>query len=197
MEAKMTDEANFDCGDPAQTAQQNALNDKLRWACHSIRAVALIWLLWGVALGTWNWMNRDAFLTRLSKLYGLDAPSVTDLGYWSAFGAVTVSMLSSAVLVAFIWRLVRIYLDGQVFTVEAAARLRGVALAGFFATGVDIVVRPIAVMLVSADLFTKLPLYGWFSPQDLLYFLICGFLLALAVIFKTAAEIADDHARIV
>lgn len=193
----MADDATFESGDPAQTAESIALNGKLRWACHSIRAVALIWLLWGVGLSTWTWTDRGALLTRLNKLYGLDASSVTDFGYWSAFGAVTVSMLASAALVVFIWRLVRVYLDGRVFTVEAATRLRGVAYAGFLATGVDIGVRPIAASMLSSELMTKLPLHAWFNPNDLLYFLISGFLLALAVIFKTAAEIADEHARFV
>lgn len=193
----MSDDATFESGDPAPTAQRIALNAKLRRACHAIRAAAVIWVLWGLGLTLWTWGRRDDLLSRLEKLYGLDASSVTDLGYWSAVALVLASWLPSAALVIFIWRLARIYLDGRVFTVEAAARLRSVALAGFFAAGVVILTRPFTVALISSDLMAKLPLQFWLNPNDLLYFLISGFLLALAVIFKTAAEIADEHARFV
>jgi hypothetical protein len=197
MEMTMTDDASFDSGDPAQTAQLIALNNKLRWACHSIRAVALVWIVWVLGLILWIWGDRAGLLGRLTKLYGLDPSSVTDVGYWSAFALALASWLASAVLVVSIWRLARVYLDGRVFAVDAAARLRAVALAGFAATAVDIVVRPMGAVMLSPELLSKVPLYGWFNPPDLLYLLICGFILALSVIFMTAAEIADDHARIV
>ncbi len=103
----------------------------------------------------------------------------------------------SAFLVAMLWRLTRGYLAGEIFTAEAAFRLRAVAFAGFAATIADIVARPAQYALLSTDLLGKVPLYGWLHPQDLLYAIISGFLLGLAVIFRTAAEIAEDNAHIV
>jgi hypothetical protein len=41
-------------------------------------------------------------------------------------------------------------------------------------------------------------LFGqWVTPVDLMRLLFCLFLIALAHIFKVAAELADDHAGIV
>ncbi len=191
----MSDDAiEEEAGPPAPLV---VLDKSLRFACHSIRAVALIWVVWSGGLALWIWSDRAAMLDRWAKLYGLDPATVSDAAYWSSMCVILVIWAVSWSIVYYLWRLTRSYLDGRVFTVEAAGQLRAVALAGFAATAVSIVGRPIQVMLISSSLLAKLPLYAWLQPADLLYLLISGFVLALGVIFEAAAEIASDHARIV
>jgi uncharacterized membrane protein len=191
----MSDDASID--DSAAPPPTKTLARGLRLACWSIRAAALIWWIWTLAMATLLWGDRETMVGRWVKLYELAPASVSDRGYAGAFGLVFVAAAASAVMVYFLWRLTQCYLDGRVFTVEAARNLRRVALAGFAATAVGVLARPIQVWLISVDLFGKLPLYAWLQPPDLLYLLICGFLLALAVIFEAAAEIAEDSASIV
>jgi hypothetical protein len=64
------------------------------------------------------------------------------------------------------------------------------------------VVVDILGRILTASLFAgKLVVFGAYGPlvlpQDLLHLIFALFLLALVHIFKTAAEMAEDHAQIV
>jgi len=191
----MIDDATIETGEA--TAPPLVLDKSLRLACYSIRAVALIWWLWSSALAFWIWSDRETTVGRWVKLYDLDPASVSAAGYYGSTLVVVAIAAVAAVMVYFVWRLTRSYLDGRVFTVEAAGQLRKVALAGFAAVAAGVIGRPIQVAMISTSMFGKLPFYAWFGPPDLLYLVICGFLLALSVIFEAAAEIAEDNAKIV
>jgi len=182
---------------PAQLAHVVALNKKLRWACHAIRIVALVWCFWTLGLVSWIYIDRAGFLGRLHRLFGLDPATVTDVRYYVAFAVALASWSVSARLVFYIWRLARIYLDGQVFTIEAAGRLRDVAMAGVASWVADLVARPLGASLISTELLRMEPLHQWFHPLDLLHFMFFGFILALSVVFRTAAEIAAENAQFV
>jgi hypothetical protein len=136
-------------------------------------------------------------LGRLNKLFGLDPASVTDTRYYLAFAVALASWSVSTILVFYIWRLARAYLDGHVFTVEAAERLRAVALAGVAAWVADLLARPPGAALISTALLKQDPLHQWFHPLDLLHFMFFGFLFGLSVVFRTAAEIASENAQFV
>jgi hypothetical protein len=182
---------------PAQAAPLIALSKGLRWSCYSIRAFATLWVLAGGGIAAWNWMHREDFLDRMHKAFGIDPSSVSDASYWSAATLTVVPFLLTALVAYRLWRLTQIYLDGRVFTIEAAAAMRSVARTGFTAAIVGIVFRPIQVCLLSTALLGKLPIFNWFNASDLFNFLVAGFVLALSVILKAAAEIVDDHAQIV
>lgn len=184
-----------ECG--GQSAHVVALNNKLRWVCHAIQIVALIWSLWGLGFISWIYGDRAAFLGRLNRLFGLDPESVTDTRYCLAFAVALASWSVSTILVVCIWRLARVYLEGHVFTIEAAGRLRAVALAGAAAWVVDLLARPLGAALISSALLRQEPLHQWFHPLDLLHFMFFGFLFALSVVFRTAAEIASENAQFV
>jgi len=183
--------------DVAGTAQAIALSRRLRWSCYAIRAVAAIWLAFDAAASLWNWTDRARMREILSALYGLEPARVSDAGIMGAAAMTVVSVAAAAIFVVAVWRLAGVYLEGRVFTPEAADRMRGVALAGFGATLTDMIVRPIGAAMLASELLRKAPLYNWFNPNDLLYLLVSGFVLALAAIFRAAAKIAADHARIV
>lgn len=190
-------DANFEANMSNAPDQSAALSTKLRLACHTIRIVTTLWAVWNFCVYAWVWSDRDALLARQTKLYGLDPMTVTDIRYWSASALEFVSWLVSLIVVFRVWRLTRAYLDGRVFTMEAASRLRAVALAGLMATAVDAVLSPLSGALVLNDLLGRVPIYYWFNPTYLLYALMSGFLLALSVVFESAAEVANENAQFV
>jgi len=181
----------------AETAPMIALNERLRWACLGIRGVSVAWILWDWTVSLYIWSDRATMLDRLDRLYGLDTSSVSAGGYFGAAAMAVLSMTVATIFVGYLWRLVRVFLEGRVFSVDAADRMRDLALAGVAATLVDVVVRPIGAAMLSTELLGKIPPYNWFAPHDLLYLLISGFVFALGVIFRSAVQMADDHARIV
>jgi hypothetical protein len=182
---------------PPPSAQLIALNAKLRWACHSIRLVAVAWIVFGIGLTIWSWGHRGDTLETLQKAYGVNLESVSALGYWSSTAIALSTWALPALAVARLWFLTGIYLEGRVFSIEAAAAMRLCALTGLAAVVFEIAVRPLVFGLVSTELLAKLPAYAWINPQDVFYLLFCSCVLALGVILKTAAEIAGEHAQFV
>ena len=174
-----------------------ALRNRIAGACHAIRVASIAWAVWTLAMIVYVYADRDALAARLSREYSIEPTSFSPAGYWAAFAVVLVDWSVTVLLVLAVWRLTRGYLGGEFFAADAARRLRAVGLVGFLVIGVDIGARPLQYMLLSPDLPGRLPLYAWLQPQDLLYAIICGFLLALAVIFGSAAEIAEDNAQFV
>ncbi len=193
----MIDEATLSAPASPSGERFDALRNRIAVACHAIRLAAVVWIVWTLGLVVYVYSDRAGFVAKLAGYYALDPSSFAAGRYWAAFAVVLADWGVSAFLVAMLWRLTRGYLAGEIFTAEAAFRLRAVAFAGFAATIADIVARPAQYALLSTDLLGKVPLYGWLHPQDLLYAIISGFLLGLAVIFRTAAEIAEDNAHIV
>ncbi len=166
-----------------------ALRKRVGGLGQAVRIGAVLWCAWGLGLLLWNWTNSTQFLDRLSKFYGIDPNSILPERYWAAFAVSLVSWSATAALVVAIWRLAQTFIDGRFFTGEAAERLRVVALTGFAATAIDIVARFVGTATLSGELLSKIPLYYWLHPQDLLYLLICGFFLALSSIFAEAGVI--------
>jgi hypothetical protein len=182
-------------GPPMQLAQTAALREKIGWICHLVRAFAFLWASWDLILTLWVWLHRSEHLARAEAWTGVDPASVSDAGYWSAVAVVVAGWGFVAALTLAVWRLMGGYLQGEIFTVGAADRLRSVALTGFATETAAVIVKAVSLALMSPAIFAKAPLYIWLGPIDLLYLLMCGFLLALAAIFKTAAEIADEYAQ--
>jgi len=173
--------------DALSVSQTPALRKKIRSLGGAIRWAAVVWCIWGLGLLSWQWTHRAKFDAQVSKLYQIDASAIPDGRYFGAAAVSLASWAATAALVATVWRMTQTFIDGRYFTLEAARRLRLVALTGFAATLIDIVARPIGTAILSSELLAKLPFYVWLRPQDLLYALICGFFLALASIFAEAS----------
>jgi hypothetical protein len=191
----MTEAADKDS--PSPSARIVALNGKLRRACYSIRVVALGWIMLDGGLSLWNFSDRDAMLQRISRSQGVDVTNVSSLRYWSAALVMLLTMAVAGFFVAQLWRLTHIYLQGKVFALEAARAMRHTALAGFGLTLYSCIALPIAVGLISTDIFPTLAFYELIKPLSIFYLLISAFLLALSVIFEAAAEIVEDHAHFI
>jgi hypothetical protein len=180
-----------------QDARLMALRAKIGWICRAIDIGAVLTILWAVANNYDVLSDRAETVQRWAKIYSFDPSSVTESGYRSAFTVYVCLWMVIAALILAISRLMRGYLRGEVFSVAAAARMRRVGFAGLAVVAADILSRPLYIGLISTSLFSKMPLYSWIAPFDLLLLLFAGFVLALATIFKTAAAIALDHRQFV
>ena len=97
-----------------------------------------------------------------------------------------------------VWQLMGEYLRGRIFCPAAAIWMRRIGIFGSAAMVLDILCRP----LTSAIMSLHMPEGARFiavtvQPNDLLILLFLLAFVALAHIFKSAAELAEDHAQIV
>jgi hypothetical protein len=187
-------------------ALQSLLRARIGWLCHSIRIAAVLWAGWILVSIVWGWYQSgpdtaakiaeglghflNADLTGLSNAQ-VTATFVGALGLW----------LFDAAIVYCIWRLFGSYLQGRIFTVDAAVWMRRLGIIGFAALLAELVWRRLVLFILTAHAHVPaatLLLAGQpLIPFDLLRVLFCLLVVMLGQIFKTAAEMADDHARIV
>jgi len=182
---------------------QAALRARIGWLCHLIRMAAMGWPAWNLTLLFWHWHWRD--LAKITEnlgralntdLQGLSYAQI-DVAFALALGLVP---LEAAVSYC-IWRLFGTFLQGRIFTVDAAIWMRRIGIAGLVAVLVNVVVRRLIFFILTSHAHlppaTVLSLGQPVVPFDLVQVMFCLFVIGLAHIFKTAAEMADDHARIV
>jgi hypothetical protein len=175
-----------------------ALRKKIGWLCQLIRGMAMVWALWVLYFVVTLWGDRAKVTAVYGKAFNFDAAAgVPDLNYYAAASIAALDWCLVAALTLVLWRLFSRYLDGVIFSVEAALGLRRLALVGGGTLLFDILMRPVTFMLMTSghDVGGR---HGWFlQPADLLDAIFVTFLFSLAYIFKTAAELADEHAQIV
>lgn len=135
--------------------------------------------------------------TAYFQKFGVDPRFVTTALLAELFFASLISTVIMALQLLAISRLVHGYLDGDVFSLRAIARLRRIAFVGYWGAGFDFVARPLLGLATSPTVFGKLPIVTWFNPDTLSLVLFSTLLLALAAIFKTALVFAREHAEFV
>ncbi|WP_257166950.1 DUF2975 domain-containing protein [Bradyrhizobium sp. SRS-191] len=183
-------------------AAQATLHGRIKWLCRSIQLAAAAWSVWVPVSFLWRWLpiDPDGLVGPLgyalkTDMSGLSAAQVE----W--FLALTLVVWIPDLAVGYcIWRLFGTYLDGRIFTADAAIWMRRVGVSGLAAVAADIVVRKVGLFILTSHV--QLPLstllaFQTVLPGDLLRLLFSLFVTALALIFKAAAELADDHAQIV
>ncbi len=189
-------ESDYSDATPASAAQA-ILRRKIGWLCQLIRGMAVVWALWTFYFVVSFWGDRQKAADAYGKAFKFDPASVPDLNYHAAFGLALVELCFIAALTVAVWKLFSRYLAGAIFSVEAALDLRRIALIGAGAIAYGILMRPVMFSLMTAghDVGGR---HGWlFVPADLLDAIFVTFLFSLAYIFKTAAELANEHAQIV
>lgn len=181
---------------PAPTVE--ALRARIGRLCQILRFAAAAYATWVFVALAFHWSDAAA----VARTYGhwLHA----DLGETPAFqraAGFLIQMVPWGLTVGAcvnLWLLFSGFLAGRVFTVDAALTLRRLSLFGLAAVAVDMVSRPILSILVTIHLPPGSRHIGlFFQPDDLSNLMFLGCLLALGQVFKTAAEIAEDHAAIV
>lgn len=187
----------------AQTAQpvpHAALRARIAWLCHLTRAAAAGWVTWGLIAVALNWSDPAKIASNLAHYLNADLGAISTSEFAWAFGMSIAAWLASVPVAYCIWRLFGVYLGGRIFTDDAVAWLQRFGVAGLTAVLIVIVSRRIFWLILTSH--AALPLTTRLFTQfvvsnDLLKILFCLFVLALGHVYRTAVEIADDHASIV
>ncbi|HSV24128.1 MAG TPA: DUF2975 domain-containing protein [Xanthobacteraceae bacterium] len=182
---------------------QAALRARIGWLCHLIRLGAVGWPAWNLGLLFWQWHWRDlAKITEnLGRALNADLHGLSYSQIDLAFVLVLCQVAFQAAVSYCIWRLFGSFLQGRIFTVDAAIWMRRIGITELVAVLVSLVLRRVTVFILTSH--AHLPATTVLSfgqpvvPLDLIQVMFCFFVIGLAQIFKTAAEMADDHARIV
>jgi hypothetical protein len=193
MEMQMTDAAALP--DNPQTV---ALRGKIGWICHGVRFAAVVYPAWVLWLLAGYWSDPAQIAAGYGRFLKVDLSGIARWQQGAAFAVDFVVWLFTAGACYAGWRLFSTYLRGRIFTLDAALWLRRVALLGLAAQLIAILTRPLISLIITAHLPQGHRLVNLFLlPGDLLTLLLLAVLLALAHIFKTAAEIAGEHSQFV
>jgi hypothetical protein len=177
-----------------------ALRRRIAWLCHLTRVAALGWAAWMFISVVWVWTDPAKIMSMLGHYLNTDLGAVTFAQFAWGFTVRVAAWIPGAAVAYCIWRLFGGYLDGRIFTHDAASWVQRIGIAGLTTVAVGIVARRIdwliltshAELPLSTRLFTQFVL-----PSDLLGVLFSLFVLAIGHVFTTAAQIADDNASIV
>jgi hypothetical protein len=184
--------------DTAAPTSIAALRARIGWLCQSLRFAALAYPLWIFVLLTLHWSDAE----EVTRVYShwlraplLEVPTAQRAG---GFLIQMVAVAFTALACLNLWKLFTGFLAGRVFTLDAALTLRCLSLAGLAAVAIELVSRPLLIGLMSLHMPPGSRHLGFFfHTTDMLNLMFLGGLLALAQVFKVAAEIAEDHAAIV
>jgi hypothetical protein len=179
------------------TSLRATLRARIAWICQALRIAAVVWLIWELVFVVIHWSDKVQILQNYERLFATNLV-VSTPRYAVAFAVVMLS-IAAAVPIAFcIWRLAGTYLAGHVFTVDAALWLRRTGIAGLAGLAVSVVARVAVASILTGQWVPMSPLgFYYILPMDVLHLTFGIFVLALAHIFKAAAEMADDQAQIV
>jgi hypothetical protein len=183
----------------AGSAPGDPLLRKIGWLCQAVRAMIVILLVWLFVKTAIFWMSDDkiADMARFTLHADIGGVSVTQKWLGFALTLATVWAINLAIYSA-IWRLFSGFLRGEVFTVAAALRLRWAGVFSLAAVLVFPLYRMLEAMIVTAHLPSDqhaAPL--GFISGDFSNLLVGAIIIALAQVFKAAAEIAIENAQIV
>ena len=179
------------------TPLRTGLRARIAWICHALRLAAVIWVVWDLVFVVLHWSDKAAVLQSYERVFS-STLTVSTARYAVAFAVVMVSMAVIFVIAFCIWRLAGTYLAGRVFTVDAALWLRRGGIAGLAGIIISVIARVVVASILTGRWEPMSPLgFFYILPQDVLHLTFVIFVLALAHIFKAAAEMADDQAQIV
>lgn len=176
---------------------RSGLRARIGWICHALRVAAVVWFGWVVVATLLAWSDKAMILEVHSRWLSIDVAGASNARYAAAFVFVLISLVAVAPVVICLWRLAGTYLAGRVFTIDAAVWLRRTGVAAVAAIATAIVARAIIASILAGQIVLSPQRSLFIVPEDLLHLIFAAFVLALAHIFKAAAEMADDHAQIV
>jgi hypothetical protein len=179
---------------------QVALRERIAWLCHLARAAAFGWAAWTLIAVVWVWTDPTKTAGLVGHYLNADLGPVTSAQVAWGLGVQVAAWIPCAAIAYCIWRLFGAYLDGRIFTADAAAWMQRIGIAGLTTVAVGIAARRIDWLILTshADLaFSTRLLTQFVVPGDLLGVLFSLFVLAIGHVFTTAVQIADDNAGIV
>ena len=179
---------------PAPSALHVELRQKIGWICQSIRWLLLAFLAWSAWRIISQSLDAREIVDQIAKTRSVDV--TVERFLWSRLPIFLDWFVAGGFVLA-VWRLMSGYLAGDIFSAEAAKRLRLVGLAGLVAQIFDMAARPVAFAIESLDMMRGLPWSAYLAPLDLLLIIVAVFILGLARIYGAAAKISDEHLRFV
>lgn len=182
----------------ARPAYVEALRGRIGWICQLVRYASVAYAGWILVLLVMFWADA-ATVVRVHSFWAR-MPLTEPHGWQRLLGFLLsfVDWLLIAAAIHAVWRLMGEYLKGHIFAPEAAIWLRRIGTFGLGALALDILLRPVMTALSSMHMPDGMRFVAiHFQPNDLLNVLFLTAFIALAHIFKSAAELADEHAQIV
>jgi hypothetical protein len=175
----------------------DSLRRRIGWLCQTLRVALVAYCLWiFVSIATF-WSDEAQVVSRFASLK-VDVEGISTAQRLAAFGLSSTTWALVVLACYAGWRLFSGYLEGRIFTPDAAGWLRSLALTGLIAALVDIAARPIMSLILTAHKGPGAHMVAvYLRPEDLSTLMLLATLLALAHIQKTAADIADEHSQIV
>jgi hypothetical protein len=180
------------------TPQLAALRGRIGSICNGLRvavAAYAAWLLYAVLM---YWSDTALIASTHGRLLHLD---LDGLARWQQAAGLAVDLtlwLVAAAACFSAWRLFTCYLQGRIFTVDAASWMRCTAMLGLTAQVLGIAARPLLAAIVTAQLPAEQRAFHiYFFPNDLLTLLLLASLLALSHVQSAGAELAAENAEIV
>src|SRR5215471_7332840 len=101
---------------------------RIGWLCHLIRAASAAQAAWTLALTAWWWSDAAAIEKAYGTFLKVDVSGASSLQYGIAVAINLCSWALYAAISFCIWRQFGAYLQGRVFTVDAAIRMRRINL---------------------------------------------------------------------
>jgi hypothetical protein len=173
------------------------LRSKIGWLCQLIRWLIVFWIVWALYLTLEPLGAAGQSAVNWNRYWELPEGTVTVSKVIANRAVFLLNWALSAWLSYAVWKLMSGYLSGDILSVAAATRLRLVGVSGLVTALFDLVSPPLALSALSLDIIGKVPFLNWFEPRQLLYILIALFIIAIAYIQRTAAEISDEHKQFV
>jgi hypothetical protein len=193
----MSENLDTDSVAPGRSVIAEALRKKIGWLCQLIRFAAIVWSGWILYLVVNFWGDRSHVAQAYAKAFNFEPAPLPDFNYFASFALDLAAWAMTGVVALALWRLFSRYLGGEIFTVSAAVALRRLATIGAGTLIFSMAQRPVIFHLMTSGHDTGGHHVPFFQPNDLLNAIFVTFLFSLAYIFKTAAELADEHAQIV
>ncbi len=174
------------------------LRQKIGWICHSLRLAITAYAAWVLYLEFALWFDAETIHQRFERLLHTDVSAFAEWQRWAAL-SIDLGLWALAAVACYCgWRLCSTYLEGRVFSVEAARWMQRLASVGIFAQLLAIASRPLIMLTMTAHLpAAQQRAFLFLQPNDLLTLLLLLCILGLAHIQRAGAEMAAEHAQIV
>ena len=174
-----------------------ALTRRIALLCHAIRWSALLWAVWATAMTLTVFASPDRVAEHYGRFLKVDLTSLPTSGYGLALMVIVVDLGLGWLVVVFIWRLFGHYLRADIFSHAAVDEMWRCGWAGVAAVVGDIIARPALAYALTQHLSSGHRHHFWTAPDDVLHLMLALFVVALALIFRTGVEIADDNRQII
>lgn len=182
----------------AGDAKLSALREKIGWICRALQFLLVgypLWILWIIIE---YWSDRAFVEAHYQSFFKLDISSASYGQFAIAVALHLIVWVLLTVMCFCLWRVLGLYLEGRIFTIETALWLRRAGILGLVTTIADFSTRSLIVLVLTEHLpSTADKHHGFINSEDPLHLILALIVIAFAHIQKTAAEIAGENAQFV